>query len=179
MGGTWCFDTDQLKVTWNSKSQILYFEGLKATKLTKRIHSKVLEKNDFIDVQKSDLNKSIECFIAEASLEGQEVNEACNERSSEAARPTFYISLLQAGSVPCSNGDFEADKDTNSRAADKSNYASPIAIERTSTTIKRQAGIQRRDTSHANVNELFDERENLSFAYCGPCDDLKQEIKRL
>ena len=112
-------------------------------------------------MQKSDLNKSIECFIAEAGLEGEEVNEAFNERSSEAVRPTFYTLLLQVGSVPCSNGDFEPDKDTNSRAAYKSNYASSIAMERTSTTIKRQAGIQRPDTSHANVNELSDERENL------------------
>ena len=93
-GGTLCFDSDQLKVTWNSKSQTLYFEGIKATELTKRIHSKVLEKNDFSNVQKRDLNKSIECFIAEASLEGEEVNEAFNERSSEAVRPTFYTSLL-------------------------------------------------------------------------------------
>ena len=178
-GGTWCFDSDQLKVTWNSKSQTLYFEGIKATELTKRIHSKVLEKNDFSNVQKRDLNKSIECFIAEASLEGEKVNEAFNERSSEAVRPTFYTSLLQVGSVSCINGDFEADKDSNSRAADKSNHASPIAIERTSTTIKRQAGIQRRDISHANVIELSDERENLSFGCCGHCDDLKQEIKRL
>ena len=53
-----------------------------------------------------------------------------------------------------------------------------LPIERTSTTIKRQAGIQRRGTSHANVNELSDERENLFFACCGHCDDLKQEIKR-
>ena len=113
------------------------------------------------------------------SLEGEEVNEAFNERSSEAVRPTFYTSLLQVGSVSCSNGDFEADKDSNSRAADKSNHASPIAIERTSTTIKRQAGIQRHDISHANVIELSDERENLSFGCCGHCDDLKQEIKRL
>ena len=42
-----------------------------------------------------------------------------------------------------------------------------------------QAGIQRRVISHANVNEFSDERVNLSFACCGHCDDLKQEVKRL
>ena len=30
-----------------------------------------------------------------------------------------------------------------------------------------------------NVNEFSDERVNLSFACCGHCDDLKQEVKRL
>ena len=62
-GGTWCFDSDKLKVTWNSKNQTLYFEYIKATELTKRIHSKVLEKNDFSNVQKRDLNKSIEYLL--------------------------------------------------------------------------------------------------------------------
>ena len=126
-------------------------------------------------MQKRELSKSIECFIPEASLEGVEVNEKFNERSSEADRPTFYTSLLQVGSPSCSNGDFEADKDSNSCAVDKSNYASPIAMERTSTTVKRQASIQRQDISHANVNELSE--VNLSFACCSHCDDLKQEIK--
>ena len=65
-------------------------------------------------MQKRDLNKSVECFIAEASLEDEEVNEAFNERSSEADRPTFDTSLLQVGSVPCSSGNFETDKDSNS-----------------------------------------------------------------
>ena len=83
----------------NSKSQTQYFEGIKATELTKRIHSKVLEKDDFNNVQKSDLNKSIKCFISKASLKVEEVNEAFHERSSKAARPTFYTSLLQIGSV--------------------------------------------------------------------------------
>ena len=131
-------------------------------------------------MQKRDLNKPIkQCFVAEASLEDEEVNEAFNERSSEADRPTFYTSLLQVGSVQCSNGNFETDKDSNSREEYKSNCASPIAIEGTSTAFKPQAGIQRRVISHANVNELSDERVNLSFACCGHCDDLKQEIKRL
>lgn len=77
-------------------------------------------------MQKSDSNKSTECFIAEANPEGEKVNEAFNERSPDAARPTFYTSLLQVGNVSCSNSDAKVDKDINS-SVDKSNYASPIA----------------------------------------------------
>ena len=101
-------------------------------------------------MQKRDLNKSIKCFIAEESLEDEEVNEAFNERSSEAGRPTFYTSEA----VHVAMAILKQIK----IQADKSNCASPIAIEGTSTAFKRQADIQRRAISHANVNELSDER---------------------
>ena len=38
-GGTWKFDSEVLFVTWQTKSQNIYFEGEKSKDVTKRITS--------------------------------------------------------------------------------------------------------------------------------------------
>ena len=45
-GGKWCFDSDQLKVTWYTKSEAILFEGTKAKDLSKRIHGILVESVD-------------------------------------------------------------------------------------------------------------------------------------
>ena len=68
-GGKWFFDSDQLKVTWYTKSEAILFEGTKAKDLSKRIHGILVESVDPKKAKNSDLNKSLECFMAEASTE--------------------------------------------------------------------------------------------------------------
>ncbi|CAB4045251.1 Hypothetical predicted protein, partial [Paramuricea clavata] len=68
-GGKWCFDSDQLKVTWYTKSEAILFEGTKAKDLSIRIHGILVESVDRKKAKNSDLNKSLECFMAEASTE--------------------------------------------------------------------------------------------------------------
>ena len=66
-GGKWCFDSEQLKVTWYSKSETICFDGAKSKDLCDQIHS-VLSDNQK-KFQSNVLNKSLECFMADASLE--------------------------------------------------------------------------------------------------------------
>ena len=96
-GGKWCFDSEQLKVTWYSKSGTICFDGANANVLCEQIH-RVLSKPDYHDQKKdqnSELNKSIECFMADASLE------ASNMSSDET--PRLCTSLLQVRNISCLN----------------------------------------------------------------------------
>ena len=96
-GGKWCFDSKQLKVTWYSKSGTICFDGANANVLCEQIH-RVLSKSGCDDQkrdQSSELNRSIECFMADASLE------ANNMSSDETLR--LYTSLLQVRNIFCLN----------------------------------------------------------------------------
>ena len=59
-GGKWCFDSEQLKVTWYSKSGTICFDGTKAKDLCDKIHSVLLEFDCQKKDQSSNLKKSLE-----------------------------------------------------------------------------------------------------------------------
>jgi hypothetical protein len=94
-GGKWCFDSDQLKVTWYAKSEAIFFEGTKATDLSKRMHGILVESVDPKKVKNSDLNKSLECFMAEESTEVDNI--------SPDETPGPCTSLLQVSNISCCN----------------------------------------------------------------------------
>ncbi len=116
-GGKWCFDSEKLKVTWHSKSETLRFDGAKANDLCDQIHSDLLKSDYQKKDQNSDLNKSLESFIADASLE------ACNINLGET--PRLYTSLLQVSNVSCLNSkDINCDESSNNPEFETANSKS-------------------------------------------------------
>ncbi len=122
-----CFDSEQLKVTWHSKSETICFDGAKANDLCDQIHSVLLKSNYQMKDQNSDLNKSLESFIADASLE------ACDINLGET--PRLYTSLLQVSNVSCLNSkDINCDENSsnpefetaNSKSGAGENQLSPL-----------------------------------------------------
>ena len=106
-GGKWCFDSQDLKVTWYTKSQTICFEGNKADDLCKRINEALLQSTVANKAGDGDLSKSLECFITElADIEG-------DVSSDEAAG--LYTSVLQVSNISCCNNDIHitSDKSTS------------------------------------------------------------------
>ena len=94
-GGKWCFGSQDLKVTWYTKSQTICFEGNKADDLCKRINEALLQSTVANKAGDGDLSKSLECFITElADIEG-------DVSSDEAAG--LYTSVLQVSNISCCN----------------------------------------------------------------------------
>ena len=77
-GGTWVFESDQLKVTWHSKSENIIFEGASDKDLAERITSLLMRADDErvnVSPVEAELVKSIEINEAE-SVKSIEINES-------------------------------------------------------------------------------------------------------
>ena len=111
--GTWCFDSEQLKATWYMTSKTIQFDGNKAKDLTERIQRVLSKADEPKNVRHIDLNKSIECFMTEAS----------EDSSDETLR--LCTSLLEVRNISCRNNNeenfseslniHESDEATNSK----------------------------------------------------------------
>lgn len=90
-GGTWCFDSDELRVTWYTKRKTINFDGEKAEELCDRINGRLQEAEQSGNVQDIGLNQSIQNFMAEA------IN-SCSDDTSKSS-----TLLLEVCNILCQN----------------------------------------------------------------------------
>ena len=84
-GGTWVFESDQLKVTWHSKSENISFEGASGKDLAERIISLLTRADDErvkANPVEAELVKSIEINEAEP-VKSIEINESGDKNKND------------------------------------------------------------------------------------------------
>ena len=94
-GGKWCFDSQDVKVTWYTKSQTICFEGKKADDLCKQINDALLQSTVTNKTGDGNLSKSLECFITELADTERDVS------SHEVVG--LYSLVLQVSNISCCN----------------------------------------------------------------------------
>ncbi|CAB4024048.1 Furin [Paramuricea clavata] len=185
-GGKWCFNSEQLKVEWHSKSESISFDGAKANDLCDQIHSVLLKPDYQKKDQNSDLNKSLESFIADASVE------ACNINLNES--PRLYTSLLQVSNVSCLNSkDINCDESpsnpefemANSKSGTDENQLSPL-IQHTDERrdVLRQCEYKKHSYAHRGLREsetvhMQDPDATSGGPCCADCIKQRWEIDNL
>ena len=117
-GGTWVFESDQLKITWHSKSENISFEGASGKDLAERIISLLTRADDErvkANPVEAELVKSIEINEAEP-VKSIEINESGDKNKNDLGVNNSMNEVIMTSTVvglPLSNKGWNEEISTN------------------------------------------------------------------